>query len=454
MQLLTNSQTQEGIRDVLVGQDRGITIFADEWAGHIGAMGRYAGGKDAGSADRAFFNTAFDGGSYTASRANRKGGDRIAVANLQVTVIGGVQPDVLRQFNRHGELLGDGMLQRSCPILMSRPRLDRDVPAAASVIKEYELLIRQLVRAPGNRVVHLAPEAQAIRRRLAAYFMALEQNEALGQGFATAAGKLQGMWGRLALTLQYVLSARRDEVPEAVGERAAALAERLVVDSLVPNLAAFYQTLGAGGDIETTRIIAGFLLREKRARVTNRDIVRHVAMLHRSKVEQVRDAVSPLISMAWLTPEEDDERRARAWVVNPAIYPQFAERATKARADAASARSLITGAPAGEPGDRGAYPNLKNGENVYDVYCAGDTNSSEATFFDNKEQSGASRLARAIDIVDIGEEGRHPGPAGTGLARAIKVVRKAGTTSLGDKVRHNAAHPPVSRIITPEEPVE
>lgn len=287
VQLLTHSHTPEGIRDVLIGQNRGITVFANEWAGHIGAMGRYAAGRDAASADRAFFNVAFDGGPYTANRANRKGGDRIAVANLQVTVIGGVQPDVLRQYNRHGELLGDGMLQRSCPILMSRPKLDRDIQAAAE-IKRYELLIRQLVHAPGNRIVHMSPEAEAIRRRLTPTFMALEQNEALGQGFATAAGKLQGIWGRLASTLQYVLSAHRDEPPGVVGERAAALAERLVIESLIPNLAAFYQTLGASGDIETVRTIAAFLLRQQRARVTGRDIVLHVAMLHRSRVEQVR----------------------------------------------------------------------------------------------------------------------------------------------------------------------
>jgi hypothetical protein len=68
-------------------------VFADEWAGHIGAMGRYAAGRDAASADRGFFNTAFDGGPFAANRANRKGGDRIAVANLQITVIGGVQPE-------------------------------------------------------------------------------------------------------------------------------------------------------------------------------------------------------------------------------------------------------------------------------------------------------------------------------------------------------------------------
>jgi hypothetical protein len=183
------------------------------------------------------------------------------------------------------------------------------------------------------------------------------------------------MWGRLALTLQHVLSAHRDELPEAVGERAAVLAERLVIDSLIPNLAAFYQTLGASGDIEAARAIAAFLLRQQRTRVTGREIVLHVGMLHRSKVEQVRDAISPLVNMGWLTAEGDDERRARAWVVNPAIYAQFAERAAKARADAVAARSLIAKASTDAGEDRG---------NVYDVYCARDSKGSESPDSDVK----------------------------------------------------------------------
>jgi hypothetical protein len=330
-QLITHEATIEGIRDALVGRDRGIAVLCDEWAQHIGSMGRYAGGRDAGMADRAFYNSAFEGGPYVANRANRRGGDRIVVGNLQITVVGGVQPGVLRQYNRHGELLTDGMLQRSCPILMGRPALGRDDVEPGRAIKRFELLIRRLVDVPGHRTLRLSPEAEAIRRRLEVYFLTLEQNEALGEGFATAAGKLHGIWGRLALVLQHVRSASSDELPEVIDGRAAERAERLVLDSLVPNMAQFYQMLGTGGDVEMTRAVCAFLLRQERARVTPSDITRHVALLHRSRVDQVRDAVSPLIAMGWLTPEGDDERRARGWEVNPAIYPQFAEQAAKAR---------------------------------------------------------------------------------------------------------------------------
>jgi len=364
-QIVTQDATIEGIRDALAGRDRRIAVLCDEWAQHIGSMGRYSGGKDAGAADRGFYNSAFDGGPYTSNRANRKGGELIVVENLQVTIVGGVQPGILHQNNRHGELLVDGMLQRSCPILMGRPAIGRDDPDGWKARRRFEALITRLVGAPGNRTVRMSPEAEAVRRRVEAHFLTLSQSEALGPGFATAAGKLHGIWGRLALILQHVRSVyERGELPDLVEQKAAERAERLVMDSLLPNMALFYQMLGAGGDVETTKAIAAFLLREKRVRITARDVIQHVGMLHRSKADQVREALSPIINMGWLDPEEGDERQSRAWLVNPAIYQQFAEQALKARADAALARDLIrTG--------------RNDGPNVYDVYCAGEIDYCE-----------------------------------------------------------------------------
>jgi hypothetical protein len=82
-QLITNSTTPEGIRDALAWQDRGIIAFQDEWSSHIGSMGRYSGGRDPGAADRGFWNLLYEGGPYVGNRANRKGGERIAVPDLQ-----------------------------------------------------------------------------------------------------------------------------------------------------------------------------------------------------------------------------------------------------------------------------------------------------------------------------------------------------------------------------------
>jgi hypothetical protein len=392
VQLLTHDSTQEGLRDLLASQDRGVITFNDEWSRHIGAMGRYSGGRDAGAADRAFYNVAFDGGPWVSNRAARRGGsERIVVKNLQVMVVGGVQPDVLRQFNRGGGLLVDGMLQRSCTILMGKTRLGTDIDPIGET-QRYEWLIRRLARVPGDRVLHLTEAAEAVRARVEERLFPHEQMDAFGPGFATAAGKLHGIWGRIALTLAHVLSPRTP--PEVVGEDAALMAERLVFESLLPNMARFYQALGGGGDdIETTRAIAAFLLRQQRVRVTASEVVQHVHAVHGHKADQVRDAVSPLVSMGWLTPEGDDERRARAWEVNHAIYSQFSERAGQARAQAALAREALAHA-------FGAKTGVKTGGDGRDEEPSGGdgTKSAKARFtFRGKVLANALRQSARRD---------------------------------------------------------
>jgi hypothetical protein len=324
-QLVIHNQTIEGIRDLLVHQMRGVGIVSDEWGSFIGSLGRYSGGRDAGAADRGFMNKLYDGGLYTAVRANRKGGEVISVQNLQGGLLGGVTPSVLRRFNRENELLMDGLLQRCGPILMEPPR-DGDDRDVTYPLERYDLLINRLVAMPGQRVLLLSDSANAIRERASERIRVYEQLELLGEGFVTAASKLHGIWGRLALILAHVLSPR--DPPQQVGERAALLAERLVFDSLIPNMRLFYEMLGTSGrNTETTQAIAAYLLRHQGPRVRPSDISKHVWALRGNSIERIREALSPLIAMGWLTPEEEDERRARAWIIHQAVHPQFAQRA-------------------------------------------------------------------------------------------------------------------------------
>jgi hypothetical protein len=73
----------------------------------------------------------------------------------------------------------------------------------------------------------------------------------------------------LALILAHVLSPR--DPLQQVGEEAALLAERLLFDSLIPNMRLFYEMLGTSGrNVETTQDIARYLLRLEGARVSLR----------------------------------------------------------------------------------------------------------------------------------------------------------------------------------------
>jgi hypothetical protein len=410
-QLITNGTTPEGIRDLLVMQDRGIISLNDEWSQHIGSMGRYSGGRDANAADRGFWNTAYDGGLYIGNRAGRGGGEQIIVNNLQITVVGGIQLDMLRSFNRNNSLTADGMLQRSCVVLLSKTRrLGADIDTT-NAAQRYVQLIRRLVAIPGGQTMQMSPEAQAVRVRVEERLEPwISSRDGLGQGFATAAGKLHGIFGRLALTLALVQSPR--EPPQEVDGKAAAVAERLIFDSLIPNLIPFYQALGGGGDVETTRTIAAFLLRQQRARVTASDVVQHVHIGDR-KTDQVRDAMSPLVNFGWLTPEGDDERRVRAWEVNQAIYSQFADRAEQARMQAAMIREAIAKSTRARSGTE-----QPGAENIADIACARDIKSAAPPISNIVEQD----LPRSGDMPRARKQGAQYGvdPNAEPLTRARK----------------------------------
>ena len=102
--------TIEPLGEILSRHDRGVLVRRDEIAGWIGGMEKYGGSNKGASADRAFWLQAYDGGPHTVDRINR-GEQRIR--NLSVSLIGGIQPERLKEL--HG-LTSDGLLQQSPPM--------------------------------------------------------------------------------------------------------------------------------------------------------------------------------------------------------------------------------------------------------------------------------------------------------------------------------------------------
>jgi hypothetical protein len=95
--LILRDLATEIVAPILSRDPRGSNVLRDELAGWIGSMDRYinkAGG------DRAFWLQAFNGGNYTKDRAGsgqRRGDGSIFVENCSLNVIGGIQPNRLRE---------------------------------------------------------------------------------------------------------------------------------------------------------------------------------------------------------------------------------------------------------------------------------------------------------------------------------------------------------------------
>ncbi len=129
--------TTEELQRLLADQPRGLLHMRDELAGWLGNHDRYGGH----GGDRAFFLEAWNGGAYVADRVKYHGAP-VRIPRAALTILGGMQPDRLREALAGAD---DGLAARlaymwpePAPIALlrhegsgeARPRRDRLMDAA------------------------------------------------------------------------------------------------------------------------------------------------------------------------------------------------------------------------------------------------------------------------------------------------------------------------------------
>ena len=326
--LITSDATMEAMQNILGSQHRGVAQLRDEFAGFIGQMDKYTHGR--GSAlDRAFYLKGWDGGPFT---VDRQGRGFVDIENLHIVLCGGIQPDRLRTLG--GDLTHDGLLQRFVPILVAKPRAGEDRPRAGRESAQYQMLIEHLTSVPGGRIVTLNAGARRIRVRIEQRALLFQDNNALGTGFSSFCGKLVSIWGRLVLTIGHII----DQNPSELGEQPAEIAEALV-DNLLMHAGRFYEWLGGGGNFELTQQIAGYLLTKPITRLLPSTLTNNARACRGMTMAQLQQAVSPLVSMGWLTPEP--AYNPKAWLINGMVYGKFANRAEEEKFKRNQIRQLI-----------------------------------------------------------------------------------------------------------------
>jgi len=326
--LISHDGTMEALQEILSRQSRGIGVLRDELAGWIGSMEKYAPGKG-GAADRAFWLQAYNGGAHVVDRVMR---GTVAIDNLLVTLCGGIQPERLRQF---GDLTDDGLWQRFIPVIVAPAAMGTDEPPDRTT-NDYRDIVCDLIDAPAADL-RLSPDAHAIRDDMQTRIHKLELSEVLGARFCGFVGKLPGVWGRLCIVLHMVAGETGD-----VSETTAFNAHRLLFQSVLPNAARVYTTMGgAGADIEATRSIAGYVLTKGLHRIVLSDLTSNVRVCRHKSVEDIRKLLSPLEAGGWLAPEK--EFAPTSWLVNETVHDFFARQAGIERDRRVMVRSLITG---------------------------------------------------------------------------------------------------------------
>jgi hypothetical protein len=340
--------TIEAAQDVLAGSPDGLLLVQDELSGFFGAMDKY-GGQRGAAKDRGFWLQAYNGGQYALNRVNRGVG---LIPNLSVSLLGGIQPDVIRRLA--SESYDDGFLQRMLLVVLRAAEVGKDV-ATPHVSTDYAWLIERLpklqlpVSASLNDdhdgILRFDNRAQAFRGRLEAEYHDLMQVEAINRKMAAHIGKYDGLFGRLCVAFHCIEHAYKSYIPEFVTEGTAERVAEFMRRFLLPHALAFYSgVLKLADDHDRLAAVAGYILARQSERITNRDVQRGDATMRKLTRHDTESTFEQLEALGWVTrmagPRLTDPPH---WLVNPAVHQRFAARAAEERTRREAVVSRIKG---------------------------------------------------------------------------------------------------------------
>ena len=325
--------TIEAAQEVLKDTPGGVLLLQDELSGWFGSMDKYSGHRGAAK-DRGFWLQAWNGGSYAFNRVSRGAG---MVGNLSVSLLGGIQPDLIRKLA--ADTHDDGLLQRLFPIVLGPATVGIDAPVAVE-IGAYNTLVEKLYAlTPGsisfwgagaNFHNHLEFDAaaQAVRRELERKHLDLMTLEVLNKKLAAHIGKLDGLFARLCIIWHCVENCDAD-IPRHITAATARRVAGFLHQFLLPHTLAFYSgVLALAEDHNRLAAVAGFILAHKLTRVTNRDIARGDRTMRGLARHETEQIFEQLEALGWLSrtpgPRPSD---APHWLVNEHCHQLFAERA-------------------------------------------------------------------------------------------------------------------------------
>jgi hypothetical protein len=141
-QLYVDDTTMEALIKAFASNPQGVISWRDELIELFNSLNAYRGGGGDGQKLLKFFDGSF-------VRVNRSSGESVTVENPFITVVGGIQPDVLKMMASNGRL-GDGTMGRFCfdyPTNQNRPDRINEV-MHENTIERYDEIIRYIFNLP------------------------------------------------------------------------------------------------------------------------------------------------------------------------------------------------------------------------------------------------------------------------------------------------------------------
>lgn len=288
--------------------------YSDELSGWLGGMDAY---RAKGSKDRALWLEAKEGAAY---RVDRQGRGSVEAPNLAVSIIGGIQDDLIARLAP--DLETDGLLQRFALVAIRQLGLGEDNaedPAIEAAIPRVALALASLEEGTYRFDPEAAQELWAIKA-----FKAREMvRPDIPSGLKTWLAKTDAEFGRYALAfhlIEWAIVAEAIEMPpdDFISAQTARKARRYVEEFLYQHALFIHSTvLDGGGHDHEARWIAGYILTRNMERITAREVGRaRPRSLGRNR-KQLLAVMSRLEAEGWLRMASADPA---SWRINPAIH--------------------------------------------------------------------------------------------------------------------------------------
>jgi hypothetical protein len=269
----------------------------------------------------------------------------VAIDNLSVSMLGGIQPDPIRKIAT--EAADDGLLQRLFPIVLGPSKVGIDAPPSAAV-GEYSGLIQRLHKLQRPRVglnevpLKFDDEGQLLRQELSEKHHDMQAGwEIINKKLAAHIGKYDGLFARLCVVFHCIdaTSVRPAAIiPIDTTRRVAAFLH----DFLFPHALAFYSNvLGLSDGHDAVLATAGWILAHRPEKLTVRDVRRGDRIMREMDEEEAAEVLRKLDAMSWIDPVPQVRRDSVAYSVNPDVYAEFEVRASQEKTRRERVRDLI-----------------------------------------------------------------------------------------------------------------
>jgi hypothetical protein len=338
--------TIEAAQEVLRDSPDGVLCLQDELSGFFGMMDRYAGGRS-GSKDRAFWLQSWNGGEYVFNRIAR---GVALIPNLSVSLLGGIQPDLIRKLSEN--TVDDGLMQRGCPIVLKPATAGRDEPRQPS---SYGDLINELHTlkepTPENyylpvTTLYFDDEAQQVQYALEKKHLDLQNLEGVNKKLASHIGKYNGIFARLCV-IWHCVENSKGSLPAVVTGDTARQVAKFMDQFLLPHAVSFYAgTLNLSDDHDQLTAVANHILIHQLKKLTNRDVQRGSRTMRKMTKKDVEKIFEQLEIFGWIGRSTEVVPGQRPsdppkWDVNPQVHTLFRERAEREAARLSEMQKIV-----------------------------------------------------------------------------------------------------------------